>query len=325
MNCQNCHQPLEAGAAFCGNCGQPVGTPAAPAQTAAVSGQAPAAGSPIPQVLQSQAAAPQPPTGPLVAAGAGGVPSYALALPGQHHGDIQALLSLLLGIAGIVGALFLPLLGLGLSVAGIAMGTMSRSSSKRRLSTAGLIVSSLAVLASLGLWAYAANRSQKLQQTGSSNNDHSITAPAVSTAGLSTPCYSISFVNKLNVANNNNSCDMDAYNGATLNTSTEVYKIYADTSQVANSGNFAAIAKSAIEKDIQTNLPGFTIDSEQSTQFAGSPAYVANASQHAQHFAVVEAAVFHQVAAGQNVFVLVHAVNGDNTDLNILEAQWQWK
>lgn len=76
-------------------------------------------------------------------------------------GGTKALLSLLFGLAGLVGALFMALIGLALGLAGLTMGTMSRSSTKRGLSTAGLIVSSLAILASLAVWAYAATSQTK--------------------------------------------------------------------------------------------------------------------------------------------------------------------
>jgi len=118
---------------------------------------------------------------------------------------------------------------------------------------------------------------------------------------------------------------MEAFNGTTVNSSTDAYKIYANTSQTTNAGNFTNLAKAGLEKDIKDNLPGFTLDTEQATQFAGSPAYMVFASDKAQGVAVVEAAVLHQVAVGDNVFILVHAINGSSVDLNTLEAQWQWK
>jgi hypothetical protein len=327
MNCPNCHQALEPGAAFCGNCGQPVAAaPALPAAPA-VSGQSsPPPGSPIAQVLQNQqagATSPQVPAGPLATAGVGGVPSYAVALPGQHSRENKALLSLLFGIAGIIGALFMVALGLALGLVGIVMGTMSRAGSKRSLSTAGLIVSGIAVLGSLALWTYAAKHFAQLSQA--STKAHSLTAPAVAASHLSTPCYSTDFADQLNVSNSANSCDMAAFNGTTLETSTNAYKVYANTSQTATAANLALVAKPAIEKDIQTNLPSFTVTGEGAVEFAGSPAYAVNAADKAQGVSIVEAAVFHQVANGENLFILVHAANANSADLHGLETQWQWK
>ena len=295
MNCQNCKEIIEPGAGFCGNCGQPVqpmAEPFTPVHTAAL---------------------------------AAGVPGYALAKPSQHTGENKALLALLFGVAGVVGGLFMALVGLALGISGIVMGTMSRSSTKRGLSTAGLFMSSLAVLASLGVWTYAIKHNPATQKTASRTTAHSLNAPAVSASDLSTPCYSMGFVDKLNVSNASGSCDMSAFNGATLDNSTNAYKVYANQAPAANAQNFTSLVKPALEKDVKNNLPGFAVDSERVAEFAGSPAYIVSTSNNAQGIALVEAAVLRQVNNGDNVFILVHAVTGRTTDLSTLEAQWQWK
>jgi len=332
MNCQNCNEVIEAGAAFCGNCGQPfrsatVMPPAPPPNPAASITNIPVAVSPIAQVWQNQPAIaenPQPLNGPFAAA-AEGVPGYALATPAQHTGEQKALLALLFGVAGIVGALFMAIIGLALGIAGLVMGTMSRSGTKRGLSTAGLFISSLAILASLAVWTYAIKHDPALQQSASQPTSHNVTAPAVSASDLSTPCYSAGFVDKLNVSNSPNSCDMNAFNGSSLDTSTNAYKVYADQSSAANTNNFTSIVKPALEKDVKDSLPGFIVDREQAAQFAGSPAYIINTSDNAQGVALVEAAVLHPIGNGENIFILVHAAAGRTTDLSTLEAQWQWK
>ncbi len=308
MTCPNCHQATEDGAAFCGNCGQ-------------------ALQSPIAQVVNDRAPEPPaPPPGPLAAAGNGtaAIPSYALAKPAQHAGETKALLAVIFGIAGIAGALFLALIGLVLGTAGLIMGTMSRTGPKRGLSTAGLVFSSLAILASLAVWTYAVRHDPRFSQNGTPAKP-GISAPSVAASDVSTPCYSAGFVNQLNVSNGADSCDMSAFNGPTLSNSTNAYKVYADTSQTVNSQDYEGVFKSALEKDVQSNLPDFTIDSETAGSFAGSPAYIVNTSDKAQGVAVVEAAVLHQAGPGENIFILVHAVSGQSADLTTLEAQWQWK
>jgi hypothetical protein len=319
MNCPKCNQAVEDGAAFCGNCGQPLDVATTP----------PA--SPIAQVMQNQLADPasaQPLNSPLVVASstpqAASVPGYAIAKPSQHIGESKALLALLCGIAGIAGGLFMALIGLALGVIGLIMGTMSRSSTKRSLSTAGLVMSSLAILVGLATWVYAIKHDPNLQQASKSTT-HSITAPAVAASDLSTPCYSVGFVNKLNINNDKNSCDMNAFNGPTIANSTNAYKVYANQSNGANTDDFTSLVKPAIEKDIKDNLPGFSINNEQLSQFAGSPAYVVSTFNKTTDVAVIEAAVLHRVGNGDNLFILVHAVNGRSTDLNTLEAEWQWK
>jgi len=311
MTCPNCHQATEDGAAFCGNCGQALQSPI----TKMVNNQPPETNdTPLP--------------GPLAAAGnsgmAAGIPSYALAKPGQHAGETKALLSLIFGIAGIAGALFLALIGLVLGTAGIIMGTMSRSGPKRGLSTAGLVFSSLAILASLAVWTYAVRHDPRFSQNATSAAP-GVSAPSVAASDVSTPCYSAGFVNQLNVSNGADSCDMSAFNGPTLNNSTNAYKVYADTSQTVNAQDYAGVFKPALEKDVKSNLPDFTIDSEAAGSFAGSPAYIISTSDKAQGVAVVEAAVLHRAGPGENVFVMVHAVSGQSADLTTLEAQWQWK
>ncbi|MEK7599687.1 MAG: zinc-ribbon domain-containing protein [Patescibacteria group bacterium] len=314
MNCPSCHQDVETGAAFCGNCG-------APLQIAASNKTV----SEIAHILHNQAEIKNAPHGPWVAAGAGGLatrlPSYAFTKPSQHVGETRALLSLLMGTIGIIAAIFMPLIGLCLSITGIIMGTMSRSSAKRGLSTVGIIVSSLAILFSIGAWIYNYNHAAATQ------DDHQAVrnSSANFTADVSTPCYSTGFADKLNVKNNSGSCDMIAFNGSTMDDSTNAYKIYANKSQIVNDREFVGIAKQALEKDVKANLPGFSIVSQKATQFAGSPAYAVTAYNKDQGVSVIEEAVFHQVKNGESIFVIVHAINGSDPNLNELEGQWQWK
>lgn len=251
------------------------------------------------------------------------LPSYAVATPAKNSADTKALISLLLGITGIVGALFMALIGLVLGMAGLVTGTMSRSSIKRTLSTAGIIASSLAILAGLAVWIYAIQNEQTNNQSNPAASKPM--APAVVSADLTTPCYITGFVEKLNVSNSTDSCDMSAFNGPTLSTSTNAYKVYANKADIADTNSFMSLAKQALEKDIESNLAGFKIDSQRVGTFAGSPAYFINVSDKEQGVAVVEAAVMHEVPNGENVFILVHAVNAEQADLNTLETQWQWQ
>src|SRR3712207_3139273 len=98
MNCPNCHQQIEAGAAFCGNCGHALG----------------------PQVSTVQQ--PVTPVQPL-AAMPGTIPTYARANPVTQAEETKALLAVLCGVVGIVGALFMALIGLVLGIIGLIFGT----------------------------------------------------------------------------------------------------------------------------------------------------------------------------------------------------------
>jgi hypothetical protein len=286
MNCPNCSLPVEADAAFCGNCGHQLQPSAAAIQTDRVHE----------------------------------VPAYAVAQPYQHLGEPQALACLLLGVTGSVGALFVPILGISLGALGLVIGTLARTAPRRLIGSFGLITSAAAVLLGLVVWAYAV-QNLKAQQTKAAQ-----TASEVMTASeLSTPCYTLDFTEKLNITNGPASCNMNAFNGPSLAASTDAYKVFASKSSVTDSKSFTTTAQRAIEQDIEANLPGFVIDEQRIGAFAGSPAYIVKASDKKNRVALVEAAVLRPVSSGENIFILVHATNGDSTDLSILEAQWQWK
>ena len=311
MNCPNCSQLVENGAAFCGNCGQALDVSSPKDKPT---------GSHIAQVLKSQVNSDSGQPQYQSPAAAGNIPSYAIATPLQHIGETKAVLSLLLGIVGIVGALFVALVGLSLGIAGLILGTMSRNSVRRGISTAGIVFSSIAIVVSLGVWAYVIHKQSDIGQAKTTK-----TANAFPASTLNTPCYTTGFIDTLNVTNAKNSCDMNAFNGSSLDSSTKAYKVFSSQIAAINANDFNDFAKKAVQKDIAASLPGFTIDSQQFTQFAGSPAYIANTSDKMTGVTVTEAVVYHQVQAGANVFVLVHASGRGVADLSTLEAQWQWK
>lgn len=330
MNCPNCHQLVEPGAAFCGNCGQPLQPPSGPVASSPTAALPTAVQttpvSPIPHTLSNIPQANNPVSTPDLnttpaPAGPAAMPAYAHTTPAQHAGETKALLSVIFGVLGIIGGLFIAILGLALGIAGIVMGTMSRHS-KKTVSTVGIVVSSLAVVVGLAVWAYVIVHDPKLHPKTSS---HQLPGTSVAATTLSTPCYSTGFADKLNVSNAQDSCDMAAFNGESMDTSSELYKVYANKTGLTSEAGFTAMAKAAIEKDVQTTLPGFTIDSEAAGRFSGSAAYIVEASSSEKNIAVVEAAVYHPVSTGDNVFIMVHATSGSTTNLDNLEAQWEWK
>ena len=333
MKCPKCSQLLENGAAFCGNCGQPIlqAAPQPPVQAqAAVQPQfqppAPPPISPISQVMNNQMGGvgqmPQPNlAAPVAHAGNAGVPTYALATQAQHSGEMKALWSVICGVAGLAGALLIPILALGLGITGLVLGTMTRKSTHRLMSTIGLVISTLAILGGLAGWAYNVSHDPALQEKTS----HTTPKTSMSAATISTPCYSLGFATKLEIKNDADSCDFQAYDGSSFDKSTNIFKVYANNIKGLSETNLNTAAKTAIETDIQKTLPGFTISSQGSTTFAGSPAYYANASQSSSGVAVIEAAVFHKTSNGYNLFVLVHGAYGQKAGLDELEAEWQWQ
>lgn len=249
------------------------------------------------------------------------VQAYAMAAPAESTAETKAVLSVLLGAAGLVGAVFMAFLGLAIGLAGIIMGTLSRSGRQKTMSTTGIVLSSVAVVASMAVWAYAFNHDAKVRAA------HQVAqnGPVSTVNNLSTPCYSVGFIDKFNVTNSSGSCDMQAYNGQTVDTSTSAYKVFASKSDITSATTFTSLAKQALEKDVKNNLNGFTINSEEVGSFAGSPDYEVISTNSSGQVTVAEAAVFHQTKSGNNAFVLVHAVGGGKADFSDLENQWQWK
>ena len=328
MNCVKCGQLLDNGAGFCGNCGQAVRTAPQIQTSPAPNNTVPS--SPIAQVLNNQpaspAAVPQPVQATPMTVGAASttnVPSYALANPGQHAGETKALLSLILGILGIVGVLIMAISGLILGIAGLVLATLSRHSAKRKLSNLGIIFSCLAIVAS---FAGMALNYSRLSKENAVPKRSGVNSAAVLSTNADTPCYSFGLKDKLNITHDQAAtCDVEAYDGTSLVASDTFYKVYANKNDTINGTNFGTIAKDALEKDVQTNLPGFSISNQQLTKFSGSPAYVISATDN-KGLNVTEAAVLHKVEAGHNFFVLAYATsNGQPADLKDLEAQWQWK
>jgi hypothetical protein len=284
MECPNCHEPTEDGAAFCGNCGHAL----RPAAT-------------------------------LTAA----LPAYAIAAPAKRTGQTTALLSVLLGAAGIAGAVFIAVFGLAFGVAGLVLGTLSRHSPKRALNTGGLVISTISVLAGLGVLVYTVHHDPKLNKITPVREQGPVAV--TSAANLSTPCYSANIAQEMNISRAADGCDTQLYNGRTFEASSEVYKINASQSRVRTQSGFNTLAKQALENDVKTNLKTFTVTGQKETSFAGSPAYIITAVDKANNIAVIEAAVYHQSPTGDNIFILLHGNNGEQSDLQVLEAQWQWK
>ena len=328
MNCQNCHEIIEPGAAFCGNCGYPVQTPAATPAPMPTNAVQPVQ---VPQTTQT-AAAPAvqlppaaPPLAPVAVGGpvTSAVPSYALAAPSQHIGETPALLAVIFGVIGIAGAGFLiPIIGLVFGIAGLCMGTVSRRKARRKLAIVGLIVATLAIVAGLAALVWNLEHDKNANQNTQTGQNSTSSKAA---AKLATPCYSFNLVDTYNVSNSSGSCDTTVFNGQSFSTSTNVYKIVATKAGTSDPGTFTQVAKQALDADVQDNLPGFAITSQGPSSFAGSLAYTVYASNKSQDTAVVETGVLHQTSSGYNVFDVLHAVNGSSINLQTLEAQWQWK
>lgn len=332
MICQNCNQPVDDGAVFCGNCGQQLyatTTPVSSAANAPPQPQTPLPTAPSPLPTPAPNYVPAPSVALPTPQGASSVsqataiqpPVYAPDLTQKDHTRARrAEIALFSGISGSVAALFIPIAGLVLAGIGIANGIASRRSSKRMLSMVGLVFSIIALCISVAAWGYNINRAMEKKRAESN------AATASSKSDVETPCYNANFIDRLNITHVDSSCNLQAFNGDTFAQSTNVYRIMAVKSSAArDAASFNTVAKAALEKDVETNLPGFKIVDQRVSGFAGSPAYTITAIDTENNIAVVETAVFRQVSNGENIFLIIHGINGDKVDLSILEAKWQWK
>lgn len=148
MKCSHCHQEIEQGAAFCGNCGQPVAgaapaaAPQPPAQPAATTPAVVPAPAPVTPAPVATAAAP---------AATAAVPAYSV--PVANHGGGKAVASMVLGIIGLIGWI-VPIVGFVLAITGFVLGTLSLKSSRKGFAIAGIVLTVITMLLSLGAFVY---------------------------------------------------------------------------------------------------------------------------------------------------------------------------
>lgn len=330
MDCPNCHEPVEIGAAFCGNCGQAIAPQRLLTKTtlstkrsesskdtsdAFVHTRPVAASEALLQGIGNQ----------LVGASVSKqpIPLYARPAIAQQKDHFRAALAVVFGILGIVSSLIMPFVGIVLSIAGVVTGTMSRRYLKRGLGMAGIFISIVGVFASMGTWAYAVSSSARHQQIVKASAQKTNDSPVLAANELSTPCYQIKFTDRLNVQNTNGSCNMNAFDGSSLDVSHSAYKVYATQSAVAPAA-FANLAKTALERDIAQSMPSYHIVDQQSTVFSGSPAYIVYAVNN-EGVSLLEAAVLHAGNNTANFYVIVHATIDGTASLHDLELGWQWQ
>lgn len=288
MICTECKQEVEEGAVYCGNCGHPTGLKAT-----------------LPKPVHHN------------------TPTYAVAKPDHHKGEVVSLIAVILAVMGIPAAI-IPILGLGLGIAALIIATSGRRIHRRLANTIGIVAACVAIIVSLGSWAYTLTHEKELSKMN--NKPSGETSMIISTSKLDTTCFTLQFAFSFNTDHDKyDNCDVRVFEGETIDLSNNVYKVYGNKVPTINETNFAEIAKEAIEKDISTTLPGFTVSGARYAQFAGSPAYIVNAEDAVNGIAVVEAAVFHESPEGYNLFSLVHATKAQTTNLKDLEDAWQWK
>lgn len=311
--CANCGQQIEPGAVFCGNCGQ---------------------------ALQ---VALQPPTSPLLGitplleATVAPLPAYAVANPASQKGETKAMTGLVISILAVPAAI-IPFLGMAMGITGLVLGTLSRITIRKTVNNLAISFSCLAILASIAMFVYNisnynSQQAAKLDQTNLDttnqslavgNNTDTKAVGSGSRRAVDTVCYKAS-LEKLSIFNNvAGSCAFRTYDDESLAAATKLFTVDAANEADITEANFAGIAKDLIAKTFKSNLPTFTITDEKASTFANSPGYLVSGKDNGDGF-IQMAIVLHPVAHGENIFVMVHAVNDMEANVGLLEKGWVWK
>lgn len=298
--CPNCHQPVEEGAVFCGNCGQPLEKPMTTVQSPAPAPTTPS------RVFGSNESTPitQPQLQPVMAGASINSTPYAIAEPASKA-ETKSIIGLILGTIGIPASILIPILGLALGVAGLILGTISRSRYKHTLNLLAIIFSTLAIVASLGIWVWNIDR----------NHSASVVNDGSSLSSISTPCFNLKLDSSLK-GSKLTGCDLDYSNA------TEEVSINSVTNEGITTSNLKSESDQVVAKE-QPEL-GVTFSNQRIGTFAGSPAFLANVIS--QNAAGVFAIVLHQTSDGENVFIITRFILGTQfPQFGVVQSSWEWK
>lgn len=287
MNCNNCKLALESDANYCGNCGKPVQS---------LTSLSSVVNSPI--TIETI------------------LPLYAL--PKHINNNyLRYTLAICAGIMGIIGALFIPIVGLAFSVTGFIVISLTPHGVHRKLKWSAFILSIIGLLISLGSIAYLASHATSNISNGKQSSQSAI-------SNLNTPCYSAYFSPPVNLTKDLSSCSFIARTVNSGLSATNYFKVISASQPKLTSINLLTIVKPALEADARINLPGFEIINERSLLFVGSPAYDIELYNQNQKVSAIELAVLHPTTKGDNLFVLVNINSKTTANLNELKSSWQW-
>ncbi len=323
--CPNCHQPVAAGAAFCGNCGFNLAQAAAPGAPAAAPAPAPGivpappapgVGTPMPAAPPAPGSAsvgvvPPTPGNPMV----GTMPPIPGMPAAPHDASGKAIAALVLGVLGLVGWL-VPIIGMILGILAIIFGTTSMHTRRRGLAIAGTIIAVPVILLSLGAWVYNAQQLHKNATTGSSSSQSSVAG--TQTKPVASSCYNTQVPATYTVSQTSGSCTFTASDSASGNE----YDVKTISAPSVTADTLPTAAQ-ADAQNVANTVSGSTITSEDSGQFAGKPAYIIQMNE--QDGSTITLAYVYDPTSQGNVVIAMHAAAaGQPSDLGVLENSWVW-
>lgn len=326
--CPNCHQPVAAGATFCGNCGFNLtqatapGTPAtapAPAPGVVPAPPAPAVGVPTPAISAvppvpgstTVGVIPPAPGNPMV----GTMPPVPGTPAAPHDASGKAIAALVLGVLGLVGWL-VPIIGMILGILAIIFGTTSMHTRRRGLAIAGTIIAVPVILLSLGAWVYNAQQLHKNAVTGSSSSQSS--TAGTQTKAIASSCYNTQVPVTYTVSQTSGSCTFTASDSVSGNE----YDVKTISAPSVTADTLPTAAQ-ADAQNVANTVSGSTITSEDSDQFAGQPAYIIHMNEQ-DGSTITLAYVYHPTGQGNVVIAMHAAAAGQSSDLGVLENSWVW-
>jgi hypothetical protein len=291
MECPNCQQTVDPGAAFCGACGFKLDASEAPQQA-------------IPEVTAEPESNQ---TGPIAPAG------YPVYVHPDHSG--KAITSLVLGVLAIPGCL-IPIVGLTFGVVAFIFGTLSYRSVRRKLAIIGMVLAVVAILGSLFLWV---RNSQELVRQHNSGETVGATSNDSQLRAMKTPCYNTKLPGDMTITQSSGSCTFLA----TRNHGTEQEEVKVIQVPSLSMANLQTAAQ-ADAKNVVGAVPGGSITKQGSATFAGSQAYeieIASTDGSAGTISYI----YDSTAQGNLVIVLrTQAYKGASHDLGDIESNWAW-
>lgn len=234
----------------------------------------------------------------------------------SHRSEAKAIAGLICGVMALPASLYIPILGLALGVLGLALSTISLSEHKRKLPIIGIVFSSLAIVAALGIFVYNLEKAQKSQDAaGSSSTAAAVIGSPSALVTIKTPCFSVKIPGGLNNYTPTG-CGFDSEGVG------NEYTVGALNNPGIAASNFKAAADKLIASGASDAKA--SIISESQTSFVGSPAISAIMQVSDTSAYMVIDAVLHTTTK-DNVFLVIRSENNDpRPTLGTLSSTWQW-